>query len=157
MSLKIREAKRDDLDEIENMWYNLASDHQDMMRGYELSEDCRKNWRDFVEKGLDRKNMCTFIALDHGEIVGFLNVVIRERLEIFKDKYMGMILDVFVKERKRGEGVGTALTERAETWIKEKGVTVAVLTVSPENDRAVEFWEQSGYETYLLKKRKKLI
>ncbi len=156
MSLKIREAKKEDIDAIVEMWYSLASKHQDMMRGYELSDDCRDSWRSFVERGMDREGMCTFVAVKENELVGFLNVVIRERLGIFEEKYMGMILDVYVKEKKRGEGVGTKLTNRAEKWIKDKGVNIAVLTVSPENDKAVEFWEENGYITYLLKKRKEL-
>lgn len=157
MSLDIRKAKKDDLEEIVKMWYNLASTHQDMMRGYELAEDCREKWKKFVEEGLDREGMCTFVAEKENKLVGFLNVVIRERMGIFEDTYIGMILDVFVKEEKRGEGVGGQLTNKAERWIKKKGVNVAVLTVSPENERAVRFWEDIGYETYLLKKRKKLI
>ncbi|MFP4000930.1 MAG: N-acetyltransferase family protein [Candidatus Natronoplasma sp.] len=156
MSVGIRKAAKEDLDEIVEMWYRLASKHQEMMRGYELSDDCRDNWRNFVEKGLDREGMCTFVAGKNGDLVGFLNVVIRERLGIFEERHVGMILDVFVKEGKRDEGVGTDLTKRAEEWIKEKGVNIAVLTVSPENEKAVEFWEDSGYRTYLLKKRKEL-
>ncbi len=156
MNLKIRKAKKDDLDEIVRMWYSLASTHQEMMRGYELAEDCREKWRNFIEDGLEKEGMCTFVAEKENNLVGFLNVVIRERMGIFEDIYVGMILDVFVKEEKRGEGVGTRLTKEAERWIKNKGVKIAVLTVSPENERAVEFWEEAGYETYLLKKRKKL-
>ncbi len=156
MTLNIRKAKEDDLDEIVNMWYSLASTHQDMMRGYELAEDCREKWRRFVKDGLKKAGMCTFVAEKQRKIVGFLNVVIRERMSIFEDTHVGMILDVFVKEERRGEGVGTQLTNRAEKWIKEKGVNIAVLTVSPENERAEKFWEEAGYETYLLKKRKKI-
>ncbi len=157
MVVNIRNANKNDLDEIVEMWYTLATSHQEMMRGYELAEDCREKWRNFVEDGLDKEGMCTFVAERERDLVGFLNVVIRERMGIFEDAHLGMILDVFVKEEKRGEGVGTQLTKRAERWIKEKGINVAVLTVSPENERAVKFWEEAGYETYLLKKRKKLV
>jgi len=156
MTLNIRKAEKEDLEEIVKMWHTLASSHQEMMRGYELAEDCREKWRKFIENGFDREGMCTFVAEKENELVGFLNVVIRERMSIFEYTHIGMILDVFVKEEKRGEGVGTQLTKRAERWIKEKGVNIAVLTVSPENERAVKFWEEAGYETYLLKKRKKL-
>ncbi|MBS3782271.1 MAG: GNAT family N-acetyltransferase [Candidatus Thermoplasmatota archaeon] len=157
MVLDIRKAKKDDLDEIVKMWYSLASTHQKMMRGYELAEDCREKWKKFVENGLEKKGMCTFVAEEGNQLVGFLNVVIRERIGIFEETHVGMILDVFIKKDKRGEGIGTQLTERAESWIRKKGVSIAVLTVSPENKKAVKFWEETGYETYLLKKRKKLI
>lgn len=156
MTLNIRKAKKEDLDEIVEMWYKLASAHQELMRGYELAEDCRGKWRKFVKDGLDKEGMCTFVAEKDNKIVGFLNVVIRERLGIFEDTHVGMILDVFVKEEKRDEGVGSQLTKRAEKWIKNIGVDIAILTVSPKNERAVKFWEEMGYDTYLLKKRKEL-
>lgn len=156
MSIEIREANKRDLDKIVNMWSDLAFDHQQMMKGYELNENAREEWREFVEKGLEKKAMNTFVAEENQKLVGFLNVVIRERMDIFENKFMGMILDVFVKPDWRGKGVGSLLTEEAEKWIKNKGVKTAVLTVSPENKKGVEFWEGKGYETYLLKKRKEL-
>ncbi|MBS3817348.1 MAG: GNAT family N-acetyltransferase [Candidatus Thermoplasmatota archaeon] len=156
MSIEVRKAEEKDLDEVVEMWYDLATDHEKMMEGYDLSENARENWKDFVEKGLERNGMCTFVAEDEEELLGFLNVIIRERLAIFKETEIGMILDVFVKEERRDEGVGSKLTERAERWIDEKGVNVAVITVSPENEGGVKFWDDRGYETYLLKKRVEL-
>ncbi len=156
MSVVIREAKKEELDIIVELWYDLATMHQDMMDGYDLSEDAKEQWKDFVEDGLKREGMCTFVAEDEDELIGFLNVVIRERLEIFEDTEIGMILDVFIKEKRRGEGIGSLLTERAEDWIKSKGVEVAVITVSPKNEKGVDFWGERGYETYLLKKRVEL-
>ncbi len=156
MPIKIREAREEDLDEIVDMWARLAFDHQEMMEGYDLCYDARENWREFVEDGLDKNVMNTFIAEDEDELIGFLNVVIRERLDIFEERYMGMILDVFVKEKWRAKGIGTSLTKRAEEWIKMKGVNIAVLTVSPQNSKAADFWKNRGYDTYLLKKRKEL-
>ncbi len=156
MSVEVRKAEKEDLDEIVDMWYELATDHQDMMEGYELCDDSKKNWREFVEKGFKKKGICTFVAETDSGVVGFLNVVIRERLDIFEEKRIGMILDVFIKEEERGKGYGSRLTEKAEEWIKDKKVKVAVLTVSPRNEKGVDYWEDKGYSTYLLKKRKEL-
>ncbi|MFP3872063.1 MAG: N-acetyltransferase family protein [Candidatus Natronoplasma sp.] len=155
MTIEVRKARKEDLDEVTEMWYDLAVMHEDIVVGYDLSSDAKETLKGFVQDGLKRKNMCTFVAEDE-ELVGFLNVVIRERLGIFEDTEIGMILDVFVREQRRGEGAGSALLERAERWIKNKGVKAAVLTVSPKNEKAVEFWEDKGYETYLLKKRAEL-
>ncbi|MEF8873425.1 MAG: GNAT family N-acetyltransferase [Candidatus Thermoplasmatota archaeon] len=155
MAVKLRKAQRDDLDQITEMWYKLAKMHEDIVQGYDLSQDARDAWREFVENGLKRKNMCTFVAEDE-ELVGFLNVVIRERLGIFEDTEIGMILDVFIKKERRGKGIGSDLLNKAENWIKSKGIDAAVITVSPVNEKAVDFWEDKGYETYLLKKRAEL-
>ncbi|MEF8833147.1 MAG: GNAT family N-acetyltransferase, partial [Candidatus Thermoplasmatota archaeon] len=145
MSVEIRKAEREDLNKIVKMWYKLATDHQEMMEGYELCDDSKEKWREFVEKGFEKKGMCTFVAETDNGLVGFLNVVIRERLGIFKEKRIGMILDVFVKERERGKGYGSKLIESAEEWIKNKEVKIAVLTVSPRNEKGVDYWEDKGY------------
>ncbi len=152
MPVKIRKVEKKDLPEITEMWYKLATMHEDIVPGYDLSQNAKENWMEFVERGLERENMTTFVAEDH-ELVGFLNVVIRERLNIFEVTDVGMVLDVFVKKERRGQGIGTALLDRAEAWIKNKGVKTSILTVSPKNERAVKFWEDRNYETYLLKKR----
>lgn len=156
MSVEIKEAKKEDIERIVELWYDLASMHEEMMEGYDLSDDAKDHWKDFIEGGLKKEGMCTFVAKDEEELVGFLNVVIRERLEIFKETEIGMILDVFVKKERREEGIGSLLTERAEEWIKRKGIRVAVITVSPKNEKAVGFWDERGYDTYLLKKRVEL-
>ncbi len=156
MALEVRKATRADLKDVTDLWYELAVMHEDLVFGYDLSRDAKEAWKEFVEDGFKRKNMCTYVAEEDDELIGFLNVVIRERLDIFKETKIGMILDVFVKEERRGEGIGSLLVKRAEEWFEKKGVKSAVLTVSPNNEKAVEFWEEKGYETYLLKKRAKL-
>ncbi len=156
MAIEVRKAKSDDLDQITEMWYELATMHEDIVLGYDLSENAKETWKEFVENGLKRRNMCTFVAEEDEELLGFLNVVIRERLGIFEDTEIGMVLDVFIKSGRRGEGIGSTLLNKAERWIKSKGVDAAVITVSPFNEEAVEFWENRGYETYLLKKRAEL-
>ena len=156
MSIEIREAEKEDIDKIVNLWYDLAVMHEELMEGYDLSKDAKVHWKEFVESGLKRNGMCSFVAEDKGELIGFLNVVIRERLDIFKETKIGMILDVFIKSERRGEGIGTLLTDRAEEWIRGRGVQVAVITVSPKNEGGVRFWDDRGYKTYLLKKRLEL-
>nr|AGF93612.1 protein containing GCN5-related N-acetyltransferase domain protein [uncultured organism] len=156
MNLNIRKAEKDEIHELAELWYELASMHEYMMDGYELSDNPKVAWVNFIERNFDKKSMITFIAEDDDSIVGFVTVVIRERPDIFKNTKVGMILDLIVKEDKREEGVGSALVERSEEWIKSKGVSVGILTVAPENENAVDFWEKKGYRTYLLKKRKDL-
>ncbi len=156
MNLNIRKAEKDEIHELAELWYELASMHEYMMDGYELSDNPRVAWVNFIERNFDKKSMVTFIAEDDDSIVGFVTVVIRERPDIFKNTKVGMILDLIVKEDKREEGVGSALVERSEEWIKSKGVSVGILTVAPENENAVDFWKKKGYRTYLLKKRKDL-
>lgn len=156
MSIEIRTMKKSDIRELSEMWYELASWHENIMEGYELSDSPKKGWREFMKKGLSKENMITFVAEDGNEIVGFVSVVLRRRPPFFKQRDVGLILDLFVKEKRRREGIGSKLIEHTEDWIKDNGVSLAVLTVAPVNHIAVDFWEKNGYDTYLEKKRKEL-
>ncbi len=156
MRLKIRKAEKEDIPKLADLWYKLASMHEYIMEGYELSDNPKKAWIDFLSDNIDKSSMVTLIAEDDKSIAGFVTVVIRERPKIFKNTRVGMILDLIVEENKREQGIGSALVNRAEKWIKNKDVSVGVITVAPENSNAVDFWEKRGYNTYLLKKRKDL-
>jgi len=156
MGLKIRKAEKEDIPKLADLWYKLASMHEDIMKSYELSDDPKKAWIDFIGDNFDKSSMVTLIAEDNNSLAGFVTVVIRERPKIFKNDRVGMILDLIVEEDKRNQGIGSALVDKAEKWIKKKEVSVGVLTVAPENSNAVDFWENKGYSTYLLKKRKDL-
>ncbi len=156
MVIDIKLAREKDLDEITALWYELATMHEEMMEGYDLSEDAREEWKGLMGKSLERKDMITLIAWEKEDILGFASVMLRNRAPFFKQKDMGVIMDVFVKKERRGEGIGAKLIHRAETWIKNKGVDLAIVTVAPENQGAREFWGEQGYDTYLLRQRKEL-
>ncbi|MFW5927774.1 MAG: GNAT family N-acetyltransferase [Thermoplasmatota archaeon] len=156
MTVSIRKAEKDDIPKLADLWYKLASMHEKIMVGYDLSEDPKKAWIDFILNNFDKKSMITFIAEEGESIVGFVTVIIRNRPKIFKEPKVGMILDLIVDEDKRNRGIGSSLVDKSERWIRSKGVSVGVLTVAPENKNAVSFWEDKGYDTYLLKKRKEL-
>jgi GNAT superfamily N-acetyltransferase len=54
--------------------------------------------------------------------------------------------DVFVAPERRGEGIGTALTQAAEVLAAERGHSGLSLSVGVGNPRARAFYERLGYE-----------
>ena len=156
MKINIRQVEKEEIKKLADMWYELASMHENIMEGYELAEDPKQAWIQFLEKGTEKEGMVTFVAEKEGEIVGFVSAVLRRRPPFFSKRDIGLILDLFLKEEYRGKGIGTTLVSAAEKWIKNNGVDIAVLTVSPVNEKALNFWEELGYDTYLEKKRKEL-
>lgn len=156
MKVKIREARKKDLDELTNLWYELARMHETIMMGYDLSKDPKKEWLAMMEENIKQDSFITFVAEVGNEILGFASATLRRRASFFTVRHMGVIMDIYIKDNRRGEGIGSLLVEVAEDWIRKKGVRLAVVTVAPENDIANEFWRECGYETYLLRKRKDL-
>ncbi|MFW6304444.1 MAG: GNAT family N-acetyltransferase [Candidatus Saliniplasma sp.] len=156
MRLNIRQIRKYEIEELADMWYELARMHEEIMEGYELASDPKRMWINFIKEGVEKEGMVTFVAEKEDELVGFVNVVLRQRPPFFSKRDVGLILDLFVKEGERGKGIGSTLVEAAERWIKNKGFKLAIMTVSPVNKNALEFWNNKGYDTYLEKKRKEL-
>ncbi len=46
MRLKIRKAEKEDIPKLADLWYKLASMHEYIMEGYELSDNPKKAWID---------------------------------------------------------------------------------------------------------------
>jgi len=156
MRLNIRQVRKYEIEELADMWYDLARMHEEIMDGYELADNPRERYKDFIKEGIEKEGMVTFVAEKDDELVGFVNTVLRKRPPFFAKRDVGLILDLFVKNDERGKGIGSTLVEAAEMWIKNRGVKLAVLTVSPANPVALDFWNNKGYHTYLEKKRKEL-
>ncbi len=156
MRLNIRQVRKYEIEELADMWYDLARMHEEIMDGYELAYNPRERYKDFIKEGIEKEGMVTFVADKDDELVGFVNTVLRKRPPFFAKRDVGLILDLFVKNDERGKGIGSTLVEAAEMWIKNRGVKLAVLTVSPANLVALNFWNNKGYDTYLEKKRKEL-
>ncbi len=156
MTFEIREADEDDLEKMSKLWYELALMHQDMMIEYALVHDAKYEWVKFMEESMKNNSIISFLAEEKGEVLGFVSISLRRRGPIFKLRNIGAIMDLIVREDMRNRGIGTSLVLKAESWIRKKGFHMAVLTVAPENQGAIEFWDKLGYKTYLHKKLKKL-
>lgn len=156
MSIEVRELENKDIGQVVDMWYELATMHEEAMNGYDLAEDPKDAWAEFIRNSREKKNMVTLIAEENDDVLGFVNVVIKKRAPFFAERRAGNILDLFVKEEERRKGVGTMLVKRAENWIKGQGVKLANMTVATVNEGAKGFWDGMGYEAYLEKRRKEL-
>jgi ribosomal protein S18 acetylase RimI-like enzyme len=57
----------------------------------------------------------------------------------------GHIADVAVIPAARRTGVGQALVQAGEDWARERGLTILGLDVWSTNERALAFYERTGY------------
>ncbi len=100
----------------------------------------------------------TFVAEEHGEIVGLLEL----RLDV--PSTSGAILQmpptahvgISVRESRRNQGIGTALMQFAESWATNQGRSMMSLTTSSANAGAIRLYERLGYESYGLAMRKRI-
>ncbi len=59
---------------------------------------------------------------------------------------VGYVDDLYVRPESRGQGIASALADRAEAWMAESGVEAVELHVLLENPTAAAFWRSRGME-----------
>lgn len=85
----------------------------------------------------------TFVALDGGEVVGFVGIMKGMAYNI--EGYYSEIVALAVSEKARRKGIGTALMIQAETWAYAQGVHEVGLHSNLRRIEAHEFYEKIGY------------
>ena len=81
----------------------------------------------------------TWVAEANGAIVGFV-VVNRQPSSV------AHIITIDVIERWRGRGVGAALMEAAEKWVRQAKLDLIRLETAETNVQAQKFYEKRGYK-----------
>lgn len=88
-----------------------------------------------------------FVAEVEGEIVGFVQVNIRETppIPILVPRRVAAVENLAVREEFRRMGIGRALMRHAQRWAEELGASEIELTVFEFNQAAVSFYHSLGY------------
>ncbi|KAJ49310.1 ribosomal protein S18 acetylase RimI-like enzyme [Clostridium tetanomorphum] len=113
----IREFTNEDIYEVVQLWNNSCNDN--FLYKPIKEEDFRKTFINnpyFQYEG-------TYLCISNSEIVGFANGIYRQELlpgERFQD-IPGYITMVIVRKDKKGIGIGKALVETLENYLKAKG------------------------------------
>lgn len=79
------------------------------------------------------------VAEADGEVVGGV------RIEA-TDPDRAKVSRLGVREDRKGEGIGSRLLERAETWARDRGCATVWLTTPPEHPHLPDFYRDRGYE-----------
>ena len=102
----------------------------------------------------EQEAYATFVALGDGTLLGVIGV--SHSLCYESDAPAGRILALSVDPQAQGRGVGAALVERAEAWLKARGATVVIVNSRHERQAAHRFYERQGYAATGLRFKKTL-
>ncbi len=108
---------------------------------------------EMVQRFLERSDVLVWVAFDENAVVGFLQCnLIFLRSSIGKEL---VLYEIGVHQNWRRRGIGRALLNQMETWMRENNVDV--IWVLADNQETVEFYRSSGFEaehpqpTYMLR------
>ena len=122
----IRKMTIGDYHDVYDLWLNTPG------MGLNDNDDSEAGIRRYL---LRNPNTC-FVA----ERDGFIGVILSGH-----DGRRGLIYHLAVKTAERGQGVGSALLDRAVEALKDEGITKVYVIVFKRNDAGNAFWEKRGF------------
>lgn len=142
--MEIRKAKKEDLQAIKDLRYDLAVFEKNL--GHDIVEP-EWPYTEVGEKDINYffNKQFIYLAEDNQKIVGFITG------EIFKKKawytvQLGSINNLYVIEEYRNNGIGKKLMQIMIDSLKEKGITNIELNTFSGNVDAIKFYEKLGFK-----------
>jgi ribosomal protein S18 acetylase RimI-like enzyme len=150
-SYTIRPACGEDTEALVAMWEDVARQHASYDdQCWDWAADAVEKWRSHFLDMLDKDDCVVLVAADAaGRAIGFVMARVRDMPPVFARKRGGMITDVAVLPDRRGEGIGTMLTEAVLKELKARGAQSAELRVAVKNPAALGLYEKLGMQTVM--------
>jgi len=148
----IRKATIKDVEELRNIYFEFMQGVAELDPFYKQDAEhwhSEESLHDII-KDLIKKNRRLFLLEIDGKAVGFIDIRIKKREEVYKIRKTGHIESIYIKPELRGKGYSKLLIEKATEWFKSKGLeNFTVGTYAPDK-KAREFWEKQGFKEYFV-------
>lgn len=142
----IYRATRKDIDFITKLWKKLSDYHKPFEDYIEPSSKWKQYMKTVFLEDLEREDRLILVARDGNRYVGFVRGEIRNASEIFNNKLIGYISDLFVEDCYRSTGIAQKLMESQFHWFKARGIKKVRLNVNSQNSKALRFYEKLGFK-----------
>jgi L-amino acid N-acyltransferase YncA len=151
MKYRIRKGRLADGPAVVEMWQELIDYHSDKFC-YDMAmvDEAPDIWLKWYNTHVRSGKRLALVAEFDGRLVGYLTASIESRAELFKRNVKVHIYDTYVVEELRGQGIGTAMMDELNRWVKDKGVDQITVYISSENENGLAFWHASGYKDVLV-------
>lgn len=164
MMIEIRKAKLKDVDILINLENELYDNQVDYLRksnsqnigDFLLKKDSNKFLKQFILRMIRSRNGHVLIAEYDKKIAGYLIIIIKKNIPIFKVEKLAEITDLYIKEELRGKGISNVLRDEVINWCKIKKITSITLDVLPQNYHAKRIYKKWGFNEFLIEMRMSL-
>jgi len=115
--------------------------------------DSKRKWSKYLREKFSEISTKLVVAEEEGEIVGFMLCLLEPNIPVYKERKIGVISDVFVKEQRRRKGLAKKMFDSAAKWLKKNKVRTVRLNVAADNLEARAAWHLMGFEPFMIDKR----
>lgn len=150
--MRYRTATLSDLEAVLALWRDLAQEQRRYGSHVEVEASAEA-----IRERLGRRIVegTVILAEDDDGIVGFVTAR-ATRGVLSRSSSIGIVPYLYVAPERRGSGVGTALLDRAEDRLRERGADVVELEVLGANVDARRFYRDRGYHAHRIRLAKDL-
>ena len=134
--MRIRDARADDWPQVSDLLAELG-------RPDVREDDDEPRHGEAFARYLERGDALALVAEEDGELLGFVDLEFRQRLNFLTPQ--AWVPDLVVSERARGRGVGRALLEAAEQLANERGCWGMTLESATWREGSHAFYERVGW------------
>ena len=150
----IRNAKLSDLDRLikmETKLYNFHAEHDSRLKNIETIS------KSAVEDEISNLDLY-FIISDEHYVFGFMKFIEKEikETELVHKRRIIQIVDLYIEEEYRNKGNGKRLIQNIETIGRERKFDCIEIPLYCFNESTKKFYDNNGYEDYVVRKFKKL-
>lgn len=144
MNVLIRRATIEDLYAIQSLSFALFEYEKTYTNEYDLAWSHSADGKKYFTKRLKSRSMFILLAQVDKQIVGYVAVCIARISERFYNP-IAEIENLCVDPLYRGKGVGTMLMQEISNIVKKRGVKRLKVIVLSNNNPALRFYRNNGY------------
>jgi ribosomal protein S18 acetylase RimI-like enzyme len=145
----IREATKDDINPIINLWQEMMDFHIQRSALYEMKPDARNIYAGYIKDILKSPDYVVLVYEIEDKVVGYLTATESDDPPVYK-KSTGIISELSVTEAHRNKGIGEELLREIEKIFQIYGIKRIECMVSDFNEVSKSFWHKNGYDPYNL-------
>jgi len=145
----IRKATKDDINAIQELNAKLFKKE---FEEFDPSLNCdwpmSKEGKAYFLERIEGKDACALIALLEDEPIGYLVGSITETASYRSAQKTATLENMYVEAEHRSKKLGTQLFAKFQQWCEANGVARISVTTSAENEKAINFYMNKGFEPY---------
>ena len=148
--MEIRPLGRDEVEKLLGLWKEFMNDPLAIDKPIPTHDENVKKQREFVSSLLEEDPGQVLVAVESGELVGYLMFQREVRPPLEMNHKLSYVTDLYVKPKYRRRGVARKLLQSCLNTLREKGATDVQLRVWHMNQGAIALYRQLGFKNRMI-------